>query len=994
MNRDFHYQQILERLNGKLDPDLFEACAADLLREIYPTLVPLTGGDDAGMDGAVADGEDEPFPLVTTTRKDVIGNLTKNLKSYLGSKRKRRKVILATSQYLTPRKTQNLYDRAAEYGFTMVNVYHRYPMANLLYHKPHWCKELLNLDGKPSALSRVPMKTRPYINQALIGREKDLKWLMETFGDRLIVGHPGSGKTYLLRAYVESGDALFIISEDIGEIVNAYRSQQPSVIVLDDAQLQLTLISKLRHFRDETGASFSILASSWFADRESVADAMLLADNQIHRIDLLSRDEIVSVIRDAGIAGPNDLIREIVDQVGGRPGLAATLVNLCLQGDVRKVVLGEALSSSVRRFFERRLGKQALEMLAAFSVGGAAGMPLEEVAKYFDVSLLDVKIATVELSAGGIIWETYQGTLAVYPITLRHVLIRDIFFSGAYSLPIHPLLQVVLDLSEAAHTIVGAYVRGARIDWDSLIKIIEQANSTSVWEHFSWKGVKESSWVLENHPELTLDLAHPALEHVPELAVPRLLRLAVGDNRPLNSTPEHPLRILGDWVKSVMPGHEKTVNNRKILAKSTRDWISQGQDIEIGLAGIASAISPVCGDLITDPGAGNTVTIRQTYLLSDEMADVQMLWPDLVEILKERNISNWRSLKDIVQGWAFPQILEVKISNETRDQMRSFAIQMLEDIVKLAKDKQGVLHWVKQICLDAGLDMSVPVRMEPEFETLYPIEHRSRYREVEAAQKKSVRELAQTWSKYPPREIAKNIARIEKEASLSDLRWPRWTTYLCVILSESADEPIEWAKIFINENLSGDLISPFLKKSADIDSPGWSDLVLNSIHNPDIKYAAIEVALITQYTTKELLQEVLNNLDGMDQLIRLLCRGGQLPKETVRKLLQHKDPLIRSSAAIGEWYADPKAEVRKTLIQEWNEAAVRSRDEYFVSLVVENNPDLAYKWLEGFLEGKAKDSYRYTDRFNQVIRTAANALGYEEKIRLLQQTPDIGHMEN
>jgi hypothetical protein len=62
MTRDPFYPQILAGLRGRLDPELFERCAADLLRTIYPTLVPLRGGNDAGMNGACADGQGLPFP--------------------------------------------------------------------------------------------------------------------------------------------------------------------------------------------------------------------------------------------------------------------------------------------------------------------------------------------------------------------------------------------------------------------------------------------------------------------------------------------------------------------------------------------------------------------------------------------------------------------------------------------------------------------------------------------------------------------------------------------------------------------------------------------------------------------------------------------------------------------------------------------------------------------------------------------------------------------
>src|SRR5438105_4243888 len=48
--RDPHHSAILSALNGHLDPEVFEACAADLLREVYPSLSPVRGGSDQGFD--------------------------------------------------------------------------------------------------------------------------------------------------------------------------------------------------------------------------------------------------------------------------------------------------------------------------------------------------------------------------------------------------------------------------------------------------------------------------------------------------------------------------------------------------------------------------------------------------------------------------------------------------------------------------------------------------------------------------------------------------------------------------------------------------------------------------------------------------------------------------------------------------------------------------------------------------------------------------------
>jgi hypothetical protein len=112
------------------------------------------------MDGAIADKLGEPFPLVSTVGLDVIGNLTKSLKSYVGNGGKLRMVVLATSQPLTPKR--NLTKRATELEFTLIQVYAQPALADLLYRNSKWCLELFGLMGQPPALSAIPKTYRPF----------------------------------------------------------------------------------------------------------------------------------------------------------------------------------------------------------------------------------------------------------------------------------------------------------------------------------------------------------------------------------------------------------------------------------------------------------------------------------------------------------------------------------------------------------------------------------------------------------------------------------------------------------------------------------------------------------------------------------------------------------------------------------------------------------------------------------------------------------------
>jgi len=817
MIRDPFYQDIISRLNKKIDSELFERCVADLLKVYHPTIVPIRGGCDRGMDGAISNGKGLPYPLVSTTQENVIGNLTKSLKSYVKKDGQRRKVIVATSQELSPTRRSNLEKRAAELGFTLIQTYTQSAIADLLYHSPEWCQELLNLTGEPPPLSVQPITRRLLIGESLIARKDYFAWLKDSQGDLLLVGVPGSGKTFLFHKFAKDGFGLFVISKDQAKIASGIRSQQPKALLIDDAHLNLDLIDNLRHLRSELRANYRIIANSWPGQQDEVVKALNISGPSIRKLELLTRDQIVDVIKSTGIIGPNRLVRELVNQADGKPGLAVTLCYLCLNDSLKEVALGDALSRDVRTTFEPLLGHEAITILASFAIGGDQGMSMVAVARNLGLTPLKVREVVTRLAGGGVLEETGHDTLSVRPVPLRFALVRDTFFCGATSLPSDDLINQAINIKDVTFTLIGSISRGAIIPKNIIESFVERCQTSDVWKAYCSLGTSECNWVLENHSNEFISIAGAALRVDPKKVIPMLLNEAIGDDRELHPNPQHPLRLIQDWVKAGEPGSGEAINRRKILLESTESWQSLKIEPKIVLQALQFVISPKFEVLESDPGSGSTFALKSGSVTFNEMLDIQSFWSRVIDIIKYSNVEDFKPIKEMIGSWAYPHFLKGNISENHIENMRSFAFKMIQDSILIFKNRPAFLHWAKKV--SKNLDKEINISLDPQFEILYPEERLNDWKECKKEQIAAAINLSKIWSKGPPDLIIKKLIYFESEAKSIELRYPRLSSLVCKKIAESISSPEVWAKLLISKNADGDLIAPFLERILALDSP-------------------------------------------------------------------------------------------------------------------------------------------------------------------------------
>lgn len=496
---DDHHRAILDALNGRLDPEAFEACAAALLRREWPTLVSVRGGGDDGFDGAVADPDGEPFPLIVTTGANLVDNFTRNLERARSGDRPTTSALFATPRRITPHSRKRLLDAARAQEVTLRQIYDQDWFAQSLYREPEWCTRLLGVTGRPAALSLFPVTQRPLLGDAVLGREREIAWLREQKGDCLLVGEPGSGKTFLLRTLALEGHARFLVDHDRTQIANDLRSLHPAAVIVDDAHVDPTKIANLDQIRSEVGAQFRIIATSWPGDAETVRSVLKVGSTKEMKLDRIDADTMVEIIKSLGVHGPDLLLNVIRNQASGRPGLAATLVHLFRSGNVRDVVSGESLATELSRSIGQIMDVDAMRLLAPFALGGEAGVKQVAASKYLGMPLHELSSHLARLGAAGVIRERSEKAISVEPESMRWTIVRRAFFDGPGALDAESFLEIVETRKDALRTLIGARWLGAHIP--DLERWLEEASLPDLWLDYSLLGHAEASYVFKRHPE-------------------------------------------------------------------------------------------------------------------------------------------------------------------------------------------------------------------------------------------------------------------------------------------------------------------------------------------------------------------------------------------------------------------------------------------------------------------------------------------------------------
>jgi hypothetical protein len=257
--------------------------------------------------------------------------------------------------------------------------------------------------------------------------------------------------------------------------------------------------------------------------------------------------------------------------------------------------------------------------------------------------------------------------------------------------------------------------------------------------------------------------------------------------------------------------------------------------------------------------------------------------------------------------------------------------------------------------------------------------------------------LATEWARgsgttpVTPADIAARLTTYEEEATRSGRHGRYRLITFSRDLAAAVERPEDWLDAFLYEGLY-DRAAPFLAEDVARRRPGWERRLESALTLDPLVPVAAALVLRLAEPAPDLLRLGLEEAARTPLLAEALAREGAVPLPTLRELFHGARWQTALAAALGEWMAQSRREVRAELRDDWQRAVLRARTaeyeetpetlglQYGLRLLFTEDPGLAAAWLAARLEDPDLPVYFSTD---SPFATAIESLDRERRRQLL-----------
>ena len=368
---------------------------------------------------------------------------------------------------------------------------------------------------------------------------------------------------------------------------------------------------------------------------------------------------------------------------------------------------------------------------------------------------------------------------------------------------------------------------------------------------------------------------------------------------------------------------------------------------------------------------------------TEELVALGHLWDRVIDLVPAQALTDWQPLLHAIHAVRSPPTLGGDPGEKFHAATRSLTSRILQRVTQVAAGQPGVLLALREIAEVLGENISAPV--DADFADLYAHE---RYDGQGASTKvliENMRALGNRLATGPATEAVRLLASYESEARKADLN----TRLLFAIgsgIAKECSDPAEWIRAFVVGWPNAEIVSPLLSRLYRDDRGAWQAACDACWREPNLRPLIVEIALSADQPPEGMLNLVLPELPQFAGLVNVLYLRGQVSTEVLKKLLAHQHDGVAAAAAVGEWYAEPRGEVRPEVLDIWRSAMLRCGSEeqrsscqLFIRDILAADAHLAFDWLIARIRGG--ESLFYVEDYD--LQGAIAVLSGDQRLAVL-----------
>ena len=423
---------------------------------------------------------------------------------------------------------------------------------------------------------------------------------------------------------------------------------------------------------------------------------------------------------------------------------------------------------------------------------------------------------------------------------------------------------------------------------------------------------------------------------------------------------------------------------RQLLAVIDRSIATTSPRLSVETIGwaLGEVISPSFSKTEAAPGSGRRFSMYSGTWSKEELSAIAGLWPSVLAILRKLPIESWAPVRSEIENWTHPGRVSrfKKVGRWVAALMRANATRMLVDIAGLSTATPLLRSWAIDKAEWARLRVRISV--DKDIRLLYGNERiGADFEKREEKLSAELQRFAQKLAKRPSSEVLEELEA--NEAAFRAINGGRggrlWRLFS--ELARTVTNPEEWLSAAVQRDASDDAVSSFGWQLMEVDEAAavrWLQRLLAVARYEQI---AVNYVLRLPNPPPTLLDLALSKFSAKryDPLQLGLLR---LPPDVMLRLLTHEDREVRVLAALAEWCAEPKGEVRLALRTDWRKAALEAEDEdsFHLEAVLRADPTLAYDWIE-----RKIGTYDLKYRIRALVSGAASVIPVERRIDLIKR---------